>query len=134
MLSLRMANQDDANLLFQWRNDEQTRKACPDDRPIEWNEHLDWLERSLQNPKRKILIVEFARMPVGMVRFDFEGPEAEVSWTVAPPWRRCGIGKEMVRMAVGLLPLTCPVYARIKPDNVASIKIAEAAYLEHRWP
>ena len=49
-------------------------------------------ERVLADPKRVLLIAEDAHGPVGVVRFDLDGAEAEISVyrTPGPPRARAG--------------------------------------------
>jgi RimJ/RimL family protein N-acetyltransferase len=121
MMKLRPATLDDAKLLFDWRNDPLTREASITTEPVAWEGHLKWLQATLQNPRRALLIAETDR-PVGSVRIDW-GEPTELSWTVAPEARGQGVGRAMVSAAVpdGM------VIAHIKQENVGSQKIAEAA-------
>lgn len=119
---LRRATMADAKMLFDWRNDPETCAASINSDPPQWEGHQKWLDASLCNPERALLIAEVDGVPVGTVRID-HGEETELSWTVAPDQRGKGIAKQMVELA-------CPpehVVAKIKPENVASQKVAESA-------
>ena len=61
-----------------------------------------------------------------MVRFD-RGAESdwEMSWIVAPQFRKMGIGKMLV--AEGLKLVKGTITARIKAENHVSIRVAELA-------
>jgi RimJ/RimL family protein N-acetyltransferase len=120
-MKLRPATLQDAALLLEWRNDELTREASINAEPVGWDSHIAWLEASLKNPRRKLLIGETDRA-VGTVRIDY-GEETELSWTVAPDARGQGVGKAMVMAAMP----EGPVIAHIKRGNIGSQKIAEAA-------
>lgn len=121
VMSLRPATMGDAETLFNWRNDPETQANSLSTDPVPWDDHCNWLKASLANPDRDLLIAEIDGVPVGTVRID-RGEESELSWTVAPDQRGKGIAKQMVALA-------CPpeAVARIKPDNIASQRIAEAA-------
>jgi RimJ/RimL family protein N-acetyltransferase len=118
---LRPATMDDAERLFAWRNDPETRAQSLTTDRVPWDDHVAWLERSLAMPERTLLIAEVAGTPVGTVRLDGE----EMSWTVAPEHRRKGYAKEMVRLA-----LPRDATAQIKRGNLASQKVARAAGLQ----
>lgn len=121
-VSLRPATMDDAQLLFDWRNDHETRANSLTTVPVPWEDHCRWLRASLENPRRDLIIAEMDGVPVGTVRID-RGVGTEMSWTVSPARRVRGIGKAMVSKA-------CPsgvVLAQIKATNVASQRIAEHA-------
>ncbi len=134
MILLRPASWADCDLLFQWRNDPVTRAASINTNEVNRNGHEAWLSVSLESAKRKILIAEKNGVPIGTVRTDYVtfehdigdcGSGWELSWTVSPDHRNRHYGTAMVtQVAAGLLEKTIAV---IKPENVASIKIAQSA-------
>ncbi len=129
-MKFRKAKKSDAQRLFEWRNDPLTRASSLTTEPIVWSKHLEWLKKTLRNPEREILIaVNEGGSETGTVRFDKlqEDGSIELSWTVAPEWRGKGVGKEIVTAALALpFAVAKKVRARIKSDNVASQRIAQA--------
>lgn len=128
-LEFRRATAADGFLLFDWRNDPQTRAASINGAVIQLNEHLDWLYRSLRRLDRQIFIVERSGLPVGTVRADCVSEGVELSWTVAPECRGEGVGAAMVRHFAD--SFSSVLVAQVKDTNLASQKIAQAAGL-HR--
>jgi RimJ/RimL family protein N-acetyltransferase len=124
-MRLRPVTFADAELLLVWRNDPLTRRNSFCASKVKLSEHQKWLKSSLSNPDRKIYIAVENNIPVGTVRGDFSQAGCEVSWTVAPEYRRRGFGRRIVQAAVSLLG--SPVFARIKQGNLPSEKIARAA-------
>ena len=122
---LRPATMGDAKLLFDWRNDPETRMQSIDTGEVFWDKHLEWLKKSLSNQNRKIIIAKIKGQPVGTIRLDIGKPRSELSWTVAPSARGKGVGTKMVLKAIQFF--SCPLLAKIKPGNLASMKIAEKA-------
>lgn len=122
-VTLRLATIDDAELLFEWRNDPVTRQASRNSDPIEFDSHRQWLAHSLSSDHRKLWIALANDIPVGTVRLDL-GPVSELSWNVAPNMRGQGFGKKMVRLAI--VESTGPVSAVIRDDNSASRRLAES--------
>lgn len=120
-MNLRPATMDDAQRLFDWRNDPVTRAMFRNTAEVPWADHVAWLERTLADPTRILLLAEHDGTPVGTMRIDY-GDEPELSWTVAPEYRNCGFGSEMVRMGT-----PDNAVAWIKPENIASQRIAEKA-------
>lgn len=124
-VELRPATLDDADILFTWRNDADTRRMAGVATRIRWPEYVDWLKASLSDPRREILIAAVEGRPVGTIRCDRWDETQEIAWTVAPEWRGRGIGKRMVaefcRRWRGRLR------ARIKAHNTASKRIAAYA-------
>jgi RimJ/RimL family protein N-acetyltransferase len=122
---LRKASLDDAILLLDWRNDQDTRMASHNTDAVDMASHLSWLEKSLSNEKRAIFIAEISGQPVGSVRQDIlDSGISEMSWTVAPSHRGRGVAKEMIKAACDIIH--GELYAEIKIDNVSSVKAAES--------
>ena len=129
---LRPATMEDAERLFQWRNDPLTRSQSLQQQPVEWEAHLKWLQASLQNPDRQLYIAESATngavqsIGVGTVRADRIDGEYELSWTVAPEQRGNGWGRHIVAALIATLPADATYRAIVMNTNPASERIAEA--------
>lgn len=131
ILSLRKATVDDAGILFEWRNDPETRLNSHSTGDLVFDDHVKWLKTTLCNAKRSLFIAEDMGVPVGTVRVDEDSAgKLELSWTVAPEARGRGVAKTMVSTMVNLLPSSVVVRAEIKDGNVASVKVALAAGLQ----
>jgi RimJ/RimL family protein N-acetyltransferase len=126
-MKLRKATLDDAQRLFDWRNDPTCREASHNTQPLIYSEHLAWLSRSLAMPSRTIYIAEVDSTPVGMVRADATDGVTELSWLVATEWRGSGLGKRIVSMIVSMTE--GELRAQIKAANFPSIAIATHAGL-----
>lgn len=124
-IELRPATSEDAKLLFDWRNDPDTRSASHNADELVFSEHLRWLASTLSNSKRKLYIAFLDGMPIGTVRADGDDVGYKLSWTIAPQSRAKGLGSAMVIALARML--RAPVRAEIKKENTPSIKIAEAA-------
>lgn len=129
-VGLRPADQQDAALLFAWRNDPATRAASHQAAPLAWESHLSWLRSALGAPDRHLWIGELEGRPVGTVRAERCGGAWRLSWTVAPEARGRGVGRALVTRAAARL--TGPLRAEVKVGNRASQRIAEAAGLALR--
>ena len=128
---LRPATIADAELLFVWRNDPQTRAQSLQQLPVAWESHLTWLQASLRNPNRQLYIAEgivqdASGQPLilGTVRADKLDEEYELSWTVAPEQRGKGWGKKMVAALIAALPAGVTYQAVVLNTNPASERIA----------
>jgi RimJ/RimL family protein N-acetyltransferase len=124
-LTLRPATEADARLLFNWRNDDETRRSSLNREPVAWSDHVRWLAASLQRPDRRLMVAEMNGEPVGTVRLDRAAGQSELSWTVAPAHRGRGLGKAMVAQALAETEAAV-VIASIRADNIASLRIAES--------
>ncbi|KKK70557.1 hypothetical protein LCGC14_2922810, partial [marine sediment metagenome] len=132
---LKPATMEDADILLEWRNDSETRKASIKNGFITKKDHLKWLSGIINNPLRRLFVAWLKledyyglSMRVGTIRADYSVPHnyktIELSWTVAPNFRGQKIGKKMLMMAADRFPHHC-IRATIKPDNAASIRMAE---------
>jgi RimJ/RimL family protein N-acetyltransferase len=66
---------------------------------IEWESHCRWLATVLGAPDRVLLIGESLGSPVGVVRFDLKGEEAEISIYLVPGAHPPGRGGQLLRSA-----------------------------------
>ncbi len=109
---------DDAERLFAWRNDPDSRANSRNEDEIRWSDHLQWLRRVLAGDSVLLYVAEESGVALGTCRVDADG---ELSWTVAPEHRGKGHGKEMVRLVAEAA--NCPLMAEIKSSNLASLRI-----------
>lgn len=131
-LSSRRAKLADAELLFQWRNDEATRTSSRSGNPLEWGEHIDWLERSLNDASRQLYLIEEDATALGTVRWDRVASGWEASITVAPGARGKGLGSKILDAGEKSLVADAPsrLVATIHNKNLASRGLfARAGYL-----
>ncbi|OQB75894.1 MAG: hypothetical protein BWX92_02310 [Deltaproteobacteria bacterium ADurb.Bin135] len=124
-IRLRPATMKDADILLEWRNDPETRKASHNTAEVQRNDHISWLSRTLGNPDRRLYVAEENGDPVGTVRADFSDGVWELSWTVSPRARGRGVAKRMV--AVLANEISDPIRAEVKTGNISSARIAEHA-------
>jgi RimJ/RimL family protein N-acetyltransferase len=120
---IRPASRDDARLLFEWRNDESTRRMFKNKDVLRWDDHLGWLDRRLKLDDPNLFVFEADGLPVATFRIDGR----DLSYTVAPEHRNRGIAKLMlneVRTRFGRLR------AEIYADNLPSIRAAHDAGME----
>lgn len=119
-VTLRPAAITDAETLWRWRNDIDTRRASWDGRTVALPDHVAWLRETLARPDRRLYVAMLGTAAVGTARLDVEGVAAEVSITVSPEWRGRGLAPRvldaLIRAAFGELGIERLV-ARIKCDN-----------------
>jgi RimJ/RimL family protein N-acetyltransferase len=143
-IRLRPAEEDDAHLLFQWRNDPVSARNSLNNNPLEWNEHKAWLDQSLKNPTREILIGfwggNYDYEPIhscGTIRFDElpAGLGLEVSINIDPNLRGRGLGRDLLRAGIERHS-NRRLFATIRGENVASLIIflASGFFLEEYNP
>jgi RimJ/RimL family protein N-acetyltransferase len=87
----------DAETLLRWRNDRATRAASREKHEVALDQHLGWLEASLQRDDRLLLVASDDEGDVGTVRWDrIENGEWEVSITVAPERRGHSLSRPLL--------------------------------------
>lgn len=118
-MDIRPATLEDAQLLFDWRNDPLTRAMFKNSGVVLWDTHINWLTQRLSRLDPHLYIAEIG-VPVGTFRLDGD----EISYTVAPEARGKGIGSAML---LKVREMFGPRRAEIFERNVASIRIAERA-------
>lgn len=115
----------DAELLLEWCNDPETKRAHRSEADVDWEQHLVWLEEMIADPSRELLVAEENGVPVGTVRADLSGEIRELSWNVAPSERNRGVATRMVSEFAG--QIQGPIRAEIIAGNTASARVAERA-------
>ncbi|HEY9584295.1 MAG TPA: GNAT family N-acetyltransferase [Candidatus Paceibacterota bacterium] len=129
-MTLKKATIEDAKMLLDWRNDPLTRAQSINTDEIKLADHEAWLKKTLDNSDRELFVAYEDGVPVGTCRIDREsnGGESifELSWTIAPSARGKGMGKKMLGELINVPKLKGQkLKAVIRPDNLASIKMAE---------
>lgn len=132
-LKLRPVTQKDCRMLWEWANDPVARSASFSSEFISWEDHVKWFRTKLSDPNcYYYTLLSEEGVPVGQVRFDTSGNEAENSISIAPNFRGRGYGAEGIRIASERLfqeTTITRIYALVKPSNKASIcAFREAGY------
>ncbi|WP_301102049.1 UDP-2,4-diacetamido-2,4,6-trideoxy-beta-L-altropyranose hydrolase [Propionivibrio sp.] len=96
---IRTAIPDDSEKLFEWRNNPDIRMASRSSDLISFIDHQKWFSSVLSDPSRQLLIGEQNGLPIGVVRFDVQYDEAEVSIYLNPAVRGLGLGRNLLRGA-----------------------------------
>ena len=131
MITLRKAIRTDIEMLFQWRNDFETRAASRFTRAVEWDDHVSWFtDRLVDDHAESVWIIQQDSVPVGSGRINrYEDDDrAEVSIVLAPEYRNHGLGREAIRQlvdtarAMGRVPV-----AFVRPENRRSVNTFLAA-------
>jgi UDP-2,4-diacetamido-2,4,6-trideoxy-beta-L-altropyranose hydrolase len=129
-LSLRLAEMDDARLLYDWQQAPETRRFALDKKPFSFEDHCRWLDAKLGNGRDLLLVGEAAGKPCGFVRLDWFGADKDrtqylVSIAAAPGQHGRGVGTALLRAARALAP-RAHFYARVMPENEASLALFRA--------
>lgn len=128
-LDIRRATAGDCDRLHAWRNHPRIRSVSHQAGEITLESHRVWFARALADPDRLLYVGEQGRTPVGVVRFDRSGSDAEVSIYLAPDRIGTGIGPVLLFCGELALRAAWPdlkgVTASVRPGNAASERLFE---------
>ncbi len=124
---LRKATLNDKEFLFDLRNDPNAFKYYKNPRPVEKEEHLNWLNKVFSGEvKKHLFILEFEGRKAGQLRIDDTGQgKAEMNIALKEGFQGKGLGiltlKQGIEIAkdLGFKELI----AEVHQDNLASIKL-----------
>lgn len=118
----------DISIMFQWANDEETRKNSFHMASISFEEHKQWFEQKIHSNTCEIYIAYRAEKPVGQVRLEYEEDTAYISYSVDKNERGKGYGKKIISSAEQILldsGKADVIVAKVKFNNISSKKILE---------
>lgn len=98
-LFLRPATINDSKLLFDWRNEYDTRMNSFNQKEITWKEHSSWLSKELNNPNESIFILIKGNESIGQVRLSKENNEVTISYSIDKSFRGQGFGNIILQLA-----------------------------------
>ena len=123
-IEIRPALFSDCYNLFEWRNYSSIREASRNTEIIKWEDHQAWISTVLNDPKRFLLIGELEKCPVGVVRFDVENDQAEISIYLVPDAQFEGKGRQLLQSAENWLMKNYPtilcINAHVLKNNIPS--------------
>lgn len=126
---LREVTERDKDLLFRWANDEEVRKKSFSSEKITYEEHCAWFDKMMHNEQILQWILQADEQSVGQIRLTLKGETAEVGYSICEERRGEGFGRLILRLAAqrvkGEFPDIKRITAKVKPDNLASLKAFE---------
>ena len=128
-IEIRAARGDDARHLFEWRNNPSVRLASRSTEALDWDRHQSWLASVLNSANRLLLIGQRKGTPVGVVRFDVQGSEAEISIYLVPGRHPPGDGRSLLHSAERWLAAQRPMVNQIRAEVLAGNTRSERLFL-----
>ena len=131
-LSIRLVEDGDCELLWEWANDPVVRASAFSSETIPWDDHVAWFREKLNNRNCRIFVaLDASAVPVGQMRLDKRGvSDADVDITVDGRFRGLGYASRLIDLGInraiaewGLQQFN----AFVKPENVASARAFERA-------
>ena len=139
---LRKVESSDADLLYEWANDPTVRKNSFHTEPIPYESHIKWFQKMMKDEDVLLLILMDGEIPVGQIRLNISGEEAEIGYSIAAGFRGKGYGHVILRLLAGKIKAEYPeikrLIAKVKPDNPASNKLFadegySVDYFQYSW-
>lgn len=121
-MNIRNATIEDAKDLFDLRNDPAVYKNCFTPEPVNWENHIKWLKKTLSDENCMLLIAEQEGIFVGQIRLD---KEWVTSISLAEPFRGKGLSANILEETSQKVEGCVTAY--IKEDNAISIKAFKRA-------
>ena len=97
-LFLRNATIEDAQDVFNWRNDPDSRANSFNKDEIDLESHMLWFGKRLGRENTLMYILMNGNQKAGNIRIDIEGTTGEISYMIAPEARGKGYGKKILAL------------------------------------
>ena len=119
-VTLRKAQADDVDIMFEWQCEPQIRRFARNSNPPEWEAHQIWFTNKLLDPRCFFFVIEHSRTAAGVVRLDWQyGLQYEVSILIAPLYQKCGLASAALALLRSTLA-EIDILAFVKSDNQPS--------------
>ncbi len=126
-IMLRKAAANDVHVLFQWANDQVVRHNAINQELISFENHMQWFDRKLQSPDSYIYLAALEGEAIGQVRFDLDGHEFLIDYSLSSHVRGKGFAGAMLAKAICRLQQdfrpSLRLKAVVKLSNKASIQV-----------
>jgi RimJ/RimL family protein N-acetyltransferase len=121
LVRLRLASLSDAETLYRWQQNKNTRKYFRNPGIPSLDEHCGWMNRMMEAADEMLYLILADGEPAGVIRLSLSRMETgrEVSILVDPERYRQGIGKASLEILKRICHLEI-LYAEVHPDNSAS--------------
>lgn len=127
MITLRMAQDEDCDIIFNWQQDARTRLHTPNPRAPTRNEHTEWFDRTINSADSILQIIMHGRESGGVLRLNRVGHEQwVVSIYTAPIKYGLGLAGAALALARCMFP-DATFIAEVLPENKASHALFDAA-------
>lgn len=126
-VTLRAARIDDTDTVYEWRNHPDTRRFSGNGEPLNYEDHVKWFAKAVNDTNRMLLVAENAGQGVGFLRYDFLPDSTMISIFLNPEQNGKGYGTAILKTGEIYLQASgrdyAPLVAEILPGNHASEKL-----------
>lgn len=128
-VDIRTARHDDSEKLFEWRNHPTVRAASRSADMITWESHQKWLASVLASHNSLLLIGQHEGLSVGVVRFDIQGDEAEISIYLVPERKKLVRGQDLLQSAESWFIANRPEVRKIRAHVLGGNERSQRLFL-----
>jgi UDP-2,4-diacetamido-2,4,6-trideoxy-beta-L-altropyranose hydrolase len=125
-IRFRKAVLEDADLYYNWVNDQLVRANSFNSNPINYENHVKWFSNKLLSDTTNFyLFINESNTPVGQVRIETTSLETVIGISIAKDFRGLGLSTEMLIQATHDYLKKHPnsiIIAYIKIENISSYK------------
>ena len=129
MVYLREATMQDMDLIYKWANDPVVRINSFNSDPIQYDTHVKWYNRVMSDESVLQYILMDDDTPIGQIRLNIDGSEAEIGYSIASDYRGKGYGHIVLQLVAKEMKANHPdigcLVAKVKPENIVSSKLFE---------
>lgn len=127
--TLKKADLSDTPFLWYLRNQPEVYRYFKHPKPVTWEEHINWtIPVLLELVLKELYVIRYGTLPVGQLRFDYEGEEIEVSISLVKEFRGKGIASKALAKGIAKMKRAKKVrqlIAEIYRENAASVSLFE---------
>ena len=128
-LRLRLAENSDLDMYYEWANDPVVRTNSFSTALIPYEDHVKWFNKAMQREDVVLLVMMDDDKAIGQIRINVFDSVAEISYSIASEFRGKGFGSKIVSLLIDKIKAEYhdikTIRARVKPENSASLKIFE---------
>lgn len=118
-IRLRSACKEDIYLYYNWANEHEVLKNAHNRSTISWKTHQTWFADKLHDINSHLFVLEETGLPLGQIRFDRDGDEARIDYSLDKIVRERGWDSLLVALGADLMQQIEPVRlcAKVKAGN-----------------
>ena len=133
---LRAVVSSDMEILFEWANDPVVRGNSFHSEPISYEVHKSWFKHMMEDASVHQFILMDNGIPIGQIRLNVYGDEAEIGYSIAKEFRGNGYGRMILQLAAEEVRANHPeigkLVAKVKSDNTMSRRLFESEGYRYR--
>ncbi|WP_242927150.1 UDP-2,4-diacetamido-2,4,6-trideoxy-beta-L-altropyranose hydrolase [Pontibacter vulgaris] len=137
-MKLRLVNEQDLMLLYNWANDPEVRRNSFNTEPILLENHTRWFNIKLADPLSALYLATIGDDPAAHIRFDFKSETAVLSYLISEKYRGKGLGHIVLLKGIKKLQQDKPgikqIEGLVQKSNPASVRAFEKAGFAYAVP